>query len=45
MTISPELVWTLDFSLANRGQTAERFAILLTEFHFAPVYAVAPNRG
>jgi hypothetical protein len=28
MTISPDLVWTLDFSLANRGRTEERFAIL-----------------
>jgi murein L,D-transpeptidase YcbB/YkuD len=36
MTISPELVWTLDFSLANRGSTEERFALLMTEFHFAP---------
>ena len=36
MTISPDLVWTLDFSLANRGRTEERFALLMTEFHFAP---------
>jgi hypothetical protein len=36
MTISPDLVWTLDFSLANRGRTEERFALLMTGFHFAP---------
>jgi hypothetical protein len=36
MTVSPDLVWTLDFSIANRGRTEERFALLMTEFYFAP---------
>jgi hypothetical protein len=36
MAMSPGLVWTLDFSLANRGRTEESFALLMTEFHFAP---------
>ncbi len=35
MAPTSDTVWTLDFSIANRGGSLESFAILLTEFHFA----------
>jgi hypothetical protein len=36
MAPTSKSLWTLDFSLANRGPSEESFCIVLTEFYFAP---------